>query len=301
MAICGRIETTTNPISGNTLQRGFSRNVDNRCVSGWLVALLLVVFSLAIIPAANAAEYITASIDHTKIDADLTDFPVLIHLSAESGANGFNGSIMLDALMPGGSDAYKKRFAVYAPDGTQCYTEIEKLDSTNHEAWLWVKVPQVSADADTQLRIYYDPNGEDNQAYVGETSEQLNFQLVLENNVEGTYDKNYAYSPCVINDGGLYKMWYSGYDGSVWRLMYATSTDGISWSVPQLIMDRGAEGTYDTEGLYAPFVIKEGGVYKMWYNGRDGTHIRLIYATSLDGITWTNHQLAGRRRCPRCL
>jgi hypothetical protein len=40
--------------------------------------------------------------------------------------------------------------------------------------------------------------------------------------------------------------------------------------------------------LRTPHVIKEGSTYKMWYSGSIGTHIQIGYATSPDGITWTN-------------
>ncbi|MBI1934829.1 hypothetical protein HYS31_00155 [Candidatus Woesearchaeota archaeon] len=46
-------------------------------------------------------------------------------------------------------------------------------------------------------------------------------------------------------------------------------------------------GTHGTGNVYAPDVLYENGIYKMWYGGQgnDG-HDRIHYAESADGITW---------------
>ncbi|MBN1903886.1 MAG: LamG domain-containing protein, partial [Deltaproteobacteria bacterium] len=50
----------------------------------------------------------------------------------------------------------KRKFKIYDQNGKSCFTEIEKWDDKNKEAWLWVKVPEVSSTEDTELTIYYD-------------------------------------------------------------------------------------------------------------------------------------------------
>ena len=106
-------------------------------------------------------------IDHTKIDEDLIDFPVLLHLSASSGIYGTDITSIFDEI---GSN--HKKIAVTTSDGvTQCYVEVEKWDAVNKEAWLWVKVPNISATEDTILYIYYDNTQPDNTDYVGDTGE----------------------------------------------------------------------------------------------------------------------------------
>jgi len=49
---------------------------------------------------AFARDFIDIIIDHSKIDENLTDFPVLVKLSANSGTNGFDAAPVLNALMP---------------------------------------------------------------------------------------------------------------------------------------------------------------------------------------------------------
>ena len=94
------------------------------------------------------ANRLKLTIDSSKIDtADLTDFPVMVHLSAASGIGDADVSAVFDELA---SDANRKKIAVTTSDGTtQCYVEIEKWDDANEVAWLHVKVPTVAYDADT--------------------------------------------------------------------------------------------------------------------------------------------------------
>lgn len=104
-------------------------------------------------------------IDHAKIDSPLTDFPVLIHLGITSGTNSFDTSIVFTAL---GSDDNRKKISITNAGGTELYTEIEKWNTASKEAWLWVKVPAISASQDTYLYFNYDANRNDNTAMVGD-------------------------------------------------------------------------------------------------------------------------------------
>ena len=110
---------------------------------------------------------IKITIDHNDVYSDLTNFPVLIHLSNSSGRNNDDVTFVFDELV---SDGNRKKIAVTTSDKTtQCYVEIEKWDTSNQQAWLWVKVPNVSSTADTDLYLYYDQNQADNTNYVGDT------------------------------------------------------------------------------------------------------------------------------------
>ncbi len=50
-----------------------------------------------------------------------------------------------------------------------------------------------------------------------------NFQLSVDINSVGTFDTNLVSHPWVINDNGTGKMWYSGFDGTNFRIIYAES------------------------------------------------------------------------------
>jgi len=110
---------------------------------------------------------IKLTIDHTKIDADLTDYPVLLHLSSSSGISRNDITGIFDTL-----GSYRKRIAVITSDGlTQCDAEIENWDEIAREADLWVKVPFVSSMEDTVLYLYFDSTRSDNTIHIGDTGE----------------------------------------------------------------------------------------------------------------------------------
>lgn len=111
------------------------------------------------------------TIDNANVDSDLSDFPVLIHISASSGSSSEDISAVFDELT---SDANRKKIAVTEDDEvTQCYVEIEKWDDANEQAWLHVKVPSVTSGSTTTIYLYYDSAQADNTSYVGDTTDAV--------------------------------------------------------------------------------------------------------------------------------
>lgn len=83
------------------------------------------------------------TIDQTKVDANLSDFPVLVKLTSSN----FDFSKAL-------STGYDVRFT--SSDGeTLLKYERERHDQANSLAEYWVKVPSVSGTVDTDFYIYY--------------------------------------------------------------------------------------------------------------------------------------------------
>lgn len=115
------------------------------------------------------------------------------------------------------------------------------------------------------------------------------------------WDNGFLEGPSVIKDGGIYKMWYAGYDvvvdgqstdGKV-NIGYATSTDGISWTkyIGNPVMTTSASG-WDLLYVQDPHIIKKDGIYHLWFGGTDteltgGYGQQTGYAYSSDGINWT--------------
>ena len=121
----------------------------------------------------------------------------------------------------------------------------------------------------------------------------------------GHGDYEQVTGPFVIKDNGRYKMWYAGTQtlGSV-KIYYATSLDGLTWTKYNNTIPAdsdsastdgrvplGTSGTGDDVDITAPFVIKDNGIYKMWYSGdSSSTSNRIYHATSevgavFDGVT----------------
>ena len=111
----------------------------------------------------------------------------------------------------------------------------------------------------------------------------------------GTGDDGNVIWGCVVKDGADYKMWYSGNDGSTWRIFHATSSNGLDWvkydnSVAGAVLPYGAAGTGDETGTYSPWVMKDGPIYRMWYSGRAADNLwRMYHATSSNGIDWIKY------------
>ena len=102
-------------------------------------------------------------------------------------------------------------------------------------------------------------------------------------------DSNVAY-PEVLKIGSEYRMWYTGYDGTTYRIFAATSSDGISWTKQGVTLDVGPPGALDDFRVWDPTVIVRQGAYYMWYTGQstsDPPRARIMLATSADGLSWT--------------
>ncbi len=107
--------------------------------------------------------------------------------------------------------------------------------------------------------------------------------------------------PWVINENGLYKMWYgstidwSSINGEMIHVIkYATSTDGQNWD------KHGIAIPYEigvAQAFSRPTVIVDTKGYHMWYSYRsgDGTKYRIGYSHSQDGLKWERkHNEVGR-------
>ncbi len=102
-------------------------------------------------------------------------------------------------------------------------------------------------------------------------------------------------SPFVMYDEGIYKMWHVG--GVKWvkkedgvkhfyNIRYAISVDGVHWKKEGVAVDFKYPNEY---ALARPSVLKENGIYKMWYSFRAssfGETYRIGYAESIDGRKW---------------
>jgi len=95
------------------------------------------------------------TIDHTKVDADLSWFPVVVSL------NGVDHSDFFTEI----SYTNRKKVAFFADGdqstGKKCYAEIEHFDGVAKKVVYHVAVPEVSSLNDTVLYLYYDATQSD--------------------------------------------------------------------------------------------------------------------------------------------
>ena len=113
---------------------------------------------------------------------------------------------------------------------------------------------------------------------------------VLETGPRGSWDERGTADPYVIRDAGFYYLYYLGQDRARrQRLGVARSSDGVHWWKLRAnpILELGAYGAFDENGLGEPAVWQSGGKYQMLYTGRDRyENRRLGLARSGDGVTW---------------
>ncbi len=124
----------------------------------------------------------TLAIDHTKVGADLTDFPVLVDVT---NANLTKAQIDGDDIL--------------FTDGswTKLDHEIEMFDHATGRLVAWVRVPSLSSTTDTILYIYYGNPTASNQENVAGVWDS-NFKMV--HHLEETTDTHYD-STMNNNDG----------------------------------------------------------------------------------------------------
>ena len=120
---------------------------------------------------------------------------------------------------------------------------------------------------------------------------------VLVGGQPGTWDYH-VFMPYVLYDAqtSTYEMWYdASYGYPHWRpywIGYATSSDGITWNKLDTAVFKPTPGSWDESSTEGQYIIKEDGIYKMWYSAAGPIHpvSAIGYATSMDGIVWSKRQ-----------
>ena len=96
----------------------------------------------------------------------------------------------------------------------------------------------------------------------------------------------------IMYDENIYKMWFMNlYSGGRGDISYAESIDGLSWEVLSNgpVLTAGDPGSWDDYTVGMGYVIKDDGIYKMYYIGMQEplSGMRQIgLATSTNGIDW---------------
>ena len=120
----------------------------------------------------------------------------------------------------------------------------------------------------------------------GQTFERSSNAPILERTRVNPYLNT---APFVLKEGDRWRMYYVG--GTGWshkdlpryNIQIAESTDGRHWiREGKTAIPFGNEGE---NALARPFVLKEDGIYKMWF-AHKGAAYRMGYAESIDGFHW---------------
>lgn len=139
------------------------------------------------------------------------------------------------------------------------------------------------------------------KSYIGyaESNDGLHFHRTRNEPLlipEFDFEQDSVMNPCVLFDGGIYKMWYAAgetYEPNV--LCYAESDDGLHWrkSAFNPIFTCNKNNVYEQDRVGGCQVIKtEDMGYLMFYIGyEDINTARICLAQSEDGITnWKRYK-----------
>jgi hypothetical protein len=114
------------------------------------------------------------------------------------------------------------------------------------------------------------------------------------------HDPCFVSNGCVLAEDTKWRMWYISAlrwesKGKAlkhyYHLKYAESENGIDWDRKGIVAIDFKNA--DEHAISRPCVIREDGIYKMWYSYRGETY-RIGYAESTDGVSWERKdKLAG--------
>ena len=143
---------------------------------------------------------------------------------------------------------------------------------------------------DYKYAMYYDAtSGGYEQIALGYSINGIAWTLygtgpVLPKGSAGSWDSEFATFGTVLNSGGMWEMWYSGgISASSEGIGCATSNDGLIWTkcANNPIMSKNDGVAWRNSRTYTPVIIRDGGIEKMWFTGRNNTpgNYAIGYAT----------------------
>lgn len=160
---------------------------------------------------------------------------------------------------------------------------------------------------DDRFRIYFSCRDRDNRSSIGfveidlkqpQEILRISEQPVVSPGEWGTFDDSGASMGCLLHDGDRRLLYYLGWNLGVtvpWRnsigLAISPSADAPFRKVSKApVLDRNHIDPYS---LSYPWVMRDGGVWKMWYGSNlawgpaqaDMAHV-IKYAESVDGMHW---------------
>ena len=148
----------------------------------------------------------------------------------------------------------------------------------------------IAANGAVHENDYYYQAGNPPQIGLARSHKEKIAQPVLAAGPRGSWDERGVADPYIIKAGGKLYMFFLGQDRARrQRLGVAESTDGVQWvkSLKNPILELGAPGAFDENGLGEPAVWEQFGKWWMLYTGRDKKEWRRTgLAVSTDGIKW---------------
>lgn len=80
---------------------------------------------------------------------------------------------------------------------------------------------------------------------------------------------------------GTFRLWFSHFDGTTWRIAHAESADATTWSEPEIVLERAGGH------VAAPVIAWTGHRYEAWLTLDEGDGWAHARAWSFDGLSWS--------------
>jgi len=147
-----------------------------------------------------------------------------------------------------------------------------------------VNVPVVILLPDGRIRMFFAGNDGTNVRVLSAISaDGLNFEVEAGRRLDVATGTDYSQRILPISllnlDDGTYKLFLQGYDGAHWRILSASSSDLINWTVDAGRRLDVATGTDYSVHVANPSVVQlDDGTFRMYFTGYDGTYWRILSA-----------------------
>ncbi len=218
--------------------------------------------------------------------------------------DGWNGYKYWMAFTPYSDSAHENPSIVVSNDGatwtvpTGLSNPIDPTPSSGHNA----DTDIVYNDTADELWLYYIECENGSTTYLKRRTSPDGVHWTNEQNVMSVPDYQIV-SPSIVKRGTTYYMWYvdsgaSGCSASSTTVYYRTSTDGLSWSVPQTVNITQSGVVLSDYVIWHPNVIYVPAKSEYWMifaayqSGSTCMHTKLFFANSTDGINWKTYNVA---------
>lgn len=190
-----------------------------------------------------------------------------------------------------------------SPDGEHWYPYVKNpvLRPSESTAFdhAWIYSADVIRSGSTYMMYYCAINEGGGNIAIGlaTSSDGITWQKysgnpILEHGSPGSWEAEFVDYPRVLFDGETYHMWYTGNNGSVNQVGYASSEDGFNWTkyAGNPVLSPSASGRWDGESVAVTGVTRHDSLLYMVFMGSEvlpADWTRYGLAVSTDGITWT--------------
>ena len=197
-----------------------------------------------------------------------------------------NGNCECDATMPAGwpSELTALDYPLMVPSSSASYGSdniyAPDIHKVSNQRVMWYGAQ--GKDGNDRIFVATSSNGAEWHKYPSNSDPKP----VLD---RGT--SNHVNDPSLVYVNGKWKMYYTDAKTAEDDLIWLAESSKLS-DFKKIQKVLGLEGAqpWESKKVGRPSVLYEDGVYKMWYDGQDGTARHVGYATSTDGIHFTRHE-----------